>query len=360
MGEKDVAKSAPEEKKPDAAAAGAGKKDDGPMTVVLKVDLHCEGCAKKVKRAVRNFDGVEDVKADIASHKLTVTGKVDPAKVRERVEEKTHKKVELLSPQPKKDGGAGGGDKKSDEKSEKKPEEKKADDKKPKEPPVSTVVLKIRLHCEGCMQKIKRIISKIKGVTTVTIDRAKDLVTVIGTMDVKALAPYLKEKLRRSVEVVPPPKKEEGGGEKKDKEGGGDKKQKEGDGSEKKEGGGGGGGGRDGKKKDGDESKATSSGGDGKKSDEPKVELNKMEYSGHTPYSHYTVPVPNQGYVNQGYGMPGYNQGYINPYYNQDYSNHGYVMDYSYPPPPPPPPPPSYMHAPQMFSDENPNACSVM
>lgn len=34
----------------------------------------------------------------------------------ERLEEKTKKKVELISPQPKEDAGAGGGDKKSEEK----------------------------------------------------------------------------------------------------------------------------------------------------------------------------------------------------------------------------------------------------
>ncbi|CAK9160779.1 unnamed protein product, partial [Ilex paraguariensis] len=53
--------------------------------------------------------------------------------------------------------------------------------------------------------------------------------------------------------------------------------------------------------------------------------------------------------------------------YDQGYTDHGYV-EYSHEPPPldysqmtpPPPPPPAYFHAPQMFSDENPNACSIM
>lgn len=75
--------------------------------------------------------GVEDVKVDSAGNKLTVTGKVDPAKIKEKLEEKTNKKVEIVSPQPKKDGG--GGDKKAEEKPEKKTEDKKAEDKKPKE-----------------------------------------------------------------------------------------------------------------------------------------------------------------------------------------------------------------------------------
>ncbi|KAK4348487.1 hypothetical protein RND71_031242 [Anisodus tanguticus] len=197
------------------------KKNVGPTAIVLKLDLHCEGCAKKVKRSIRHFEGVEEVKADCESGKLTVKGNVDPTWLKDKVASKTKKKVELVSPPPKKDdGGSGGGDKKSDEK---KVEEKKPEDKTPKEPQVSTVVLKIRLHCDGCAHKIKRIIKKIDGVEEVKVDSEKDLVTVKGTMDFKDLIPYLKDKLKRSVEIVPP-KKDDGGGEKKEKEGGGGEK----------------------------------------------------------------------------------------------------------------------------------------
>lgn len=38
------------------------------------------------------------MEADNESSKLTVVGKVDPWKLRERVEQKTHKKVTLVSP----------------------------------------------------------------------------------------------------------------------------------------------------------------------------------------------------------------------------------------------------------------------
>ena len=75
--------------------------------------------------------GVANAKADSDTNKVTVIGKVDPAMLREKLEQKTKKKVELLSPAPKKDkknDDGGGGDKKA----EKKPE-KKAEDKKPKE-----------------------------------------------------------------------------------------------------------------------------------------------------------------------------------------------------------------------------------
>ncbi|XP_042474981.1 heavy metal-associated isoprenylated plant protein 3-like [Macadamia integrifolia] len=278
-----------EEKKNDG-----GKKQDGPPTVVMKVDLHCEGCAKKVKNAVKGFEGVEEVKCDFNSNKLTVIGKADPVKLRERVEQKTKKKVELISPLPKKDKDgkdAGGGDKKTDGKSEKKP-----DDKKDKPPQASTVVLKIRLHCEGCIQKIRRIVTKFKGVESVSIDPAKDLVTVKGTMDMKILTPYLKEKLKRSVDVVPAKKDDD----KKGKEGG-DKKEKNGGGGEKKE------------KNGGGDDKG--SGGGDMKEEQPKVEGNKFDY--YPP-----------GYMVPGFQFPGYQV--------------------------------ELVHPPQIFSDENPNACSVM
>lgn len=159
------------------------------------------------------------------------------------------------------------------------------------------------------------------GVESVNMDGAKDLVTVKGTMDAKELTPYLKKKLKRNVEVVPPKKDDD----KKDKEGGEKKGKKEGE--------------------------AKSGGSE----DAAKAEVNKMEYYGYPPppaywydgnfpsgqgQTSYAMEV-HPGYSNQGYYAqphPGHvNQGYMAPYY----------LNPHHPPP-------------QMFSDENPNACSVM
>lgn len=197
-------------------------------------------------------------------------------------------------------------------------------------------------------------IHECAGVEKVDIDAGKDLVTVKGTMDAKALVPYLTEKLKRPVEVVPPKKDE--GGDKKPKEGGGG-----GDGDKKKEGGGGGdkkekegGGGGDGGKKE--------EGGGKKEEGGAKVEVSKMEYHGY-PYAqpsywfnghaydqNYPAEV-HQGYVNHAQNYPvEVHQGY--GYVNQGYPNEvhqGYAAPHVH-----------AMHAPQLFSDENPNACSVM
>lgn len=68
---------------------------------------------------------MDAAKADVSADKLTVVGIVDPTELRDKLAEKTRKKVDLLFPQPKKDNKAND---KSDQK-----QEKKADDKKPKE-----------------------------------------------------------------------------------------------------------------------------------------------------------------------------------------------------------------------------------
>ncbi|PWA55766.1 heavy metal-associated domain, HMA [Artemisia annua] len=343
------------------------KVDEGPITIILKLDLHCEGCAKKVKKSIRYIQGVESVKADSTNNKLTVVGKLDPVHIKERVAYKTKKKVEIISPKPSKDEG---GDKKGNEK----PVEAKSNDQKPKEPQSTTVVLKISLHCDGCIQKIKRIISKIDGVESVKPDANKNLVTVKGTMNMKELIPYLKDKLKRNVDIVPPKKEEnkvvdekkeekkvEGGDNKKEKDGDNDKKkdvvekatEKSEDGEKKKKNGeaeaavnG------DQKKSDGEAK--TTVGGDGDKGKNADV-INRFEHYTHIPDT-YTMPMYNQNYHNQDYGISGYST-------HEGYLNHGYMMQY--PHGPPPPPSPMSLHNPRasetdMFSADNANACSIM
>ncbi|KAL3750983.1 hypothetical protein ACJRO7_011894 [Eucalyptus globulus] len=264
----------------------AGEQKDGRAAVVLKIDLHCRGCEAKIEKFLKKFPGVEKTKVDGGAMKVTVEGHVDPAKLREKMQEKTKKKVELVSPLPKRDKGQS-----SDEK-------KKADEekKKPKEPPVTTVVLKFScLHCEGCIQKIRKIITKTKGVLDVEFNRDKDTATVRGAMDAKALAENLREQMKRAVEIVPP-KKDKDGGEAKDKEGGGGKNRNVGG------------------------SGCSCKGAAGAAAGIvggcwwEKAEGQRMEYQGPCGY---------------GYGGGVYWE-------------------------------PMHLHAPQLFSDENPNACSLM
>ncbi|KAG0490070.1 hypothetical protein HPP92_006933 [Vanilla planifolia] len=260
-----------------------GKKEQGPISVVLKVEMHCEGCAQEVRRCVRGFKGVEAVATDLVAHKVTIIGKVNPVELRERLERRTHKNVELVSPavsgkESSKDGGKG------DNQNPGKPkDQKKADDRKPKEPAVTTVVLKVRLHCDGCIKRIRKHIYKIKGVDNVSIDSEKDLVTVKGTMDAKTLPELLTAKLKRGVELVNPKKDGDGNKEKKS----------EGPTS------------TDGKKKDGEEASKAVRG-----AAPLTTEANTMAF------------------------------------YGGGYGDYPYRVE--------------MVHAPQLFSDENPNACSIM
>ncbi|XP_044417108.1 heavy metal-associated isoprenylated plant protein 3 [Triticum aestivum] len=233
--------------KDDKGGKDKAKKPPPPLpvvTAVLKVDMHCDGCAHRIRASVRRFPGVEGVAMEVDKGSMTVVGRFDAKKLRDRVAAKTRKKVELVGGKDNKGGGDkdkcadGGGDKNkcADGEGKKEEEKKEQDDKcggggnagkgkggkdnkKPAVPVIVTVVLKIGsagLHCDGCMHRIRCKLFKIKGVEQVKMDPGKNQVTVTGTMDAKALPEKLRKKLRRPVDVVPPGK---GDNKEKDKDG---------------------------------------------------------------------------------------------------------------------------------------------
>lgn len=65
------------------------------QTVEMKVRIDCEGCERKIKKAVEGMKGVSSVEVIPKQNKVTVTGYVEPSKVIRRVAYKTGKKVEL-------------------------------------------------------------------------------------------------------------------------------------------------------------------------------------------------------------------------------------------------------------------------
>ncbi|KAE9461586.1 hypothetical protein C3L33_06508, partial [Rhododendron williamsianum] len=303
------------------------KEEDQPQEIVVKVDMHCEACARKVARALKGFQGVEDVTADYKASKVVVKGKTaDPIKVCERIRKKSGRKVELISPLPK-----------PPEETKEEIKEPPKEDKKEevgldqvvvletklrfcddscsftqavefmeaksskydalsssnfpvritfltvqhltlehfavtKPPAVVTVVLKIGMHCEACAQDLQKTIRKIPGVESATADLSNDQVIVKGVIDPEKLVSEVHKRTKKQCSIVKDEEKKE-----EDKKEGEDKKEDE--------------------KKDGEEGKA----GD----DDNKMDIKRSEY---------LVPK--------------------------------YYLEYSY--------------APQIFSDENPHACSVM
>uniref|UniRef100_A0A804REJ4 HMA domain-containing protein n=1 Tax=Zea mays TaxID=4577 RepID=A0A804REJ4_MAIZE len=302
--------------------------------------------------AVTTTAGVEDVIADSKAHKVLVKGKkaaADPMKVVERVQKKTGRKVELLSPMPPPPEVE---EKKEDEAEKKKDDEKKAEPEPPKpeekkEPPVIAVVLKVHMHCEACAEGIKKRILKMKGVQSVEPDLKASEVTVKGVFEESKLAEYVYKRTGKHAAVVksePAPAPEGGGGDKAAKEEEENKKDAGGAGGEEK---------KDGKeeeeKKDGgekNEEKKDGGDGDGDKKDEAG---DKDKDPAASLYMHYPrFPFAGGYYQPPAYPPP---PGY----------------PYAYQPAYPPPfyAPPHHLHqqqpmAPQIFSDENPNACSVM
>ncbi|CAJ1975077.1 unnamed protein product [Sphenostylis stenocarpa] len=321
------AKKIQEEKKEESAEKSAGDKDKKPEEekeevvppppppeIVLKVFMHCEGCARKVRRSLKGFPGVEDVVTDCKFHKVIVKGeKADPLKVLERIQRKSHRQVELLSPIPK-----------PPEEKKKVPEEEKpvlSEQKEEKLPPIVTN-LKVHMHCEACSLEIKRRILRMKGVESAEADLKNSLVSVKGVYDPEKLVEYVFKRTGKHAVIVKQEaekkeKVEEEAKEEKKEEG--EKEKKSGEGEEKKE----------------------------KKEEEAKGESKAAEETAASSEdSNKVVPEVK-----------------INEYF---YNPPRYGMEvYAYPAHPvhpAHPAHPAYYHAypPQMFSDENPNACTVM
>ncbi|AQK73100.1 Heavy metal transport/detoxification superfamily protein, partial [Zea mays] len=51
------------------------------QTCALKVNIHCDGCEKKVKKILHKIDGVYQSSIDAEQGKVTVSGLMDPATV---------------------------------------------------------------------------------------------------------------------------------------------------------------------------------------------------------------------------------------------------------------------------------------
>ncbi|KAG7533727.1 Heavy metal-associated domain superfamily [Arabidopsis thaliana x Arabidopsis arenosa] len=276
----------PQVKSEDKKPAEEEKKKE-PQEIVLKIFMHCEGCAKKIHRCLKGFEGVEDVTTDCKTSKVVVKGeKADPLKVLQRLQRKSHRQVELISPIPEPKPVSDVPEKKEKEKP--KPEEKKEE--------VVTVVLRVHMHCEACAMEIQKRIMRMKGVESVEPDFKASQVSVKGVFTPEKLVEFIYKRIGKHAAVVkqdPPPKPPEKEKETKDK---GEKKKEEGqpkEGKEAKEDGGGGGAKGDG-----------AAAGEGNKV----VDLKKNEYQ---------------------YQPPRYP-----------------VEMFAYPP--------------QIFSDENPNACTIM
>ncbi|KAM2031195.1 hypothetical protein FF2_041732 [Malus domestica] len=295
-----------EEKKDEKAEEEKKEEPKPPSPFVLFVDLHCVGCAKKIERSIMRIRGVEGVVIDMAKNEVTIKGIVEPQAVCNKIMKKTKRIAKVLSPLPAAEGEAI-------------PEVVAS-----QVSGLVTVELEVNMHCEACAEQLKRKILKLRGVQSAVTDHSSGKVMVTGTMDGDKLVEYVYRRTKKQARIVPQPepepeKEEEPAAEEakpeEKKEENAEKKEEEkpAEGEAKKEEGGAEGG--------------ESSNKEGEKGGEENKEEEKVE------------EMMSGSYVNS--GMDEEHMKRMMQYYYQPL----YVIE-RIPPP-------------QLFSDENPNACCI-
>ncbi|KAH0877234.1 LOW QUALITY PROTEIN: hypothetical protein HID58_064628 [Brassica napus] len=67
------------------------------MNVEFNVSMHCNECERKIARVISKFKGVETFTTDMNSHKVVVTGRLDPKKLLKKLKKKTGKRVKIVA-----------------------------------------------------------------------------------------------------------------------------------------------------------------------------------------------------------------------------------------------------------------------
>uniref|UniRef100_A0A0D3GPU3 HMA domain-containing protein n=1 Tax=Oryza barthii TaxID=65489 RepID=A0A0D3GPU3_9ORYZ len=160
----------------DGGGDGEDKKKSGEVAeAVISVPVHCDGCARKLRRSVQRLDGVEEVTVDCRTNTVIVRGPkaaVDPAGIVEVVDRRTGKKALLLSSLPS-----------ANLKPPLSPEKRSSETAKKDAAEQDMGKEMIDLHCEACCEEIKRRILKIKGVEEVTPHMKSSQVMVRGKVE---------------------------------------------------------------------------------------------------------------------------------------------------------------------------------
>ncbi|XP_030467210.1 heavy metal-associated isoprenylated plant protein 9-like isoform X1 [Syzygium oleosum] len=221
-----------EEKKEEKQEEKKEEEPKPPSPLILYVDLHCDGCAKKVERSIMKIRGVEGVEIDMDKNQVTIKGVVEPEAVCNRITRKTKRRVKVISPLPPAEG-------------EPLPQVVTS-----QVSGIVTVELNVNMHCEACAEQLKKKILKMRGVQTAATELSSGKVMVTGTMDPNKLVDYVYRRTKKQAKIIPQPEpekqeeKKEGSEpaeeakpeEKKDENNGGEKKEEEKPQEEKKEG----------------------------------------------------------------------------------------------------------------------------
>ncbi|XP_004235034.1 heavy metal-associated isoprenylated plant protein 9-like [Solanum lycopersicum] len=161
-----------------------------PSPFVLYVDLHCVGCAKKIERSISKIRGVEGVVIEMAKNTVTIKGVIEPQAVCDRITKKTKRVAKVLSPLPAAEG-------------EPIPQVVAS-----QVSGLTTVELNVNMHCEACAEQLKKKILRMKGVRSAETEASTGKVTVTGTMDANKLVDYVYRRTKKQAKIVPQPEPE--------------------------------------------------------------------------------------------------------------------------------------------------------
>ncbi|XP_027339348.1 heavy metal-associated isoprenylated plant protein 9-like isoform X2 [Abrus precatorius] len=181
----------PAEEKKEEKPVVEEKKEPKPQSpCVLFVDLHCVGCAKKIQKYIMKMRGVERVVFDMAKNEVTIKGIVEPQAICNMITKKTKRIGQVLSPLPVAEG-------------EPIPEVVTSQVSGP-----VTVELNVNMHCEACAEQLKGKILKMRGVQTAVAEFSTGKVIVTGTMDANKLVDYVYRRTKKRAKIVPQPEPE--------------------------------------------------------------------------------------------------------------------------------------------------------
>ncbi|XP_009602549.1 heavy metal-associated isoprenylated plant protein 9 [Nicotiana tomentosiformis] len=179
-----------EERKEEKVEEEKKEEPKPPSPFVLYVDLHCVGCAKKIERSISKIRGVEGVVIDMAQNQVTIKGVIEPQAVCDRITKKTKRVAKVLSPLPEAEG-------------EPIPEVVAS-----QVSGLTTVELNVNMHCEACAEQLKKKILRMRGVRTAETEASTGKVTVTGTMDANKLVEYVYRRTKKQAKIVPQPEPE--------------------------------------------------------------------------------------------------------------------------------------------------------
>ncbi|GLT41559.1 hypothetical protein SLA2020_156130 [Shorea laevis] len=177
----------PEEKKEEKAEEGKKEPPKSPSPFVLFVDLHCVGCAKKIEKSIMKIRGVEGVVIDMYQNQVTIKGVVEPQAVCNNIMKKTKRRAKVLSPLPAAEGDP-------------MPEVVNS-----QVSGLTTVELNVDMHCEACADQLKKKILKMREVQTAVTEYDTGKVMVTGTMDANKLVEYVYRRTKKKARIVPQP-----------------------------------------------------------------------------------------------------------------------------------------------------------